>query len=419
MPGRFRLALLVSAFASPAFAQQPQLPTGPVAVPGSPGMPPQQLPSNLLPSQKPAEQSPQSGEIIFPTPEPGIRTPMKEKFALIDATALYLRPQSGNWTLLAGNVVLREFGSGQADAEEARRVLRELRPSVWADIPPRSDNMPNAPVVGYGLTNGKASLTPPTPRRSVPVDLQTVRVEHVRGAWCLRDNGAALLNFGQSKPDAEQAVAVCRKYGFNRIGLIGHPDPSFVFFYAAPLDTAGLTPAAASALAKAAQEQALTRTGIPVPGLGYAGERIVIDPRQIEVRKDRADFVLAHGPDVLAKFGINEWAAQDALRTVKDGRYTEFCRVGELTFFLANGKPPTRVPFSAQGIRFTPTALKVQPADGRWGVYDAGRLVVAAASKEEGEQVVRVIQAFGFDQVCRVGPPGRGGLTFLAKTSSR
>src|SRR5205823_6177525 len=150
---------------------------------------------------------------------------------------------------------------------------------------------------------------------------------------------------------------------------------------------------------RAAQEQALTRTGVPVPGLGFVGERIVIDARQVEVRKERADYVLAHGPDVLAKFGANEWAAQDALRVVKDARFTEFCRVGELTFFLAGGKAPTRVPFSAQGARFTPAALKVQPADGRWGVYDTGRLIVPAASKEEGEQMVRVIQAYQFDQV--------------------
>ena len=412
MPGRFRLALLLLVLASPAFAQQPQLPTGPVAVPGSPTAPPQTLPPNLLPNAKP-QDAPQSRELVFPVPDPSVRTPMKERFTPIDTATLLLRPQDGNWILFAGTTPLREFGRSQPDADEARRVLRELRPTVWADIGyPR-------PIVGYGLSGGKASLTVPTPRRSEPVDLKTVRAEQVRGAWCLRDDAAVLLNFGRDKPDAEQAVAVCKKYGFNRIGLIGSPEPTFAFFYAAPVDTAGLTPTAASALAQAAREQTLTRTGVAVPGLGFVGERVVIDARQVEVRKDRTDYVLAHGPDVFAKFGPNEWAAQDALRVVKDGRFTEFCRVGELTFFLVNGKAPTRVPLSAQGTRFSPAALKVYEINGRWAVCDAARVFVSAASKEEAEQVARVIQAYQFDQLCRVGPSPRASLMFLAKTGGR
>lgn len=413
MPGRVRFVLVSSLLAGAALGQQPQRPTGQIPQPASP----QPLPPNIVPAGTPV--TPSSGEIAFPAPDPSVRIPLRERFTPIDFASLYLRPQNDNWTLYAGNMPLREFGRSQTDADEARRVIRELRPTVWCDIPPRADNSPDRPVVGYGLVGGKVPATVPTPKRSAPIDLASVRAEAVRGAWCLRDDGSVHLNFGRSKPDAEQAAAVCRKYGFNRLGLIGHPEPTFAFFYAAPLDTNGLAPAAASALVRAAQEQALTRTGIPVPGLGFVGERIVIDARQLEVRKDRADYVLAHGPDVLAKFGINEWVAQDALRTVRDNRFTEFCRVGELTFFLAGGKPPTRVPFSAQGLRFTPGSLKVQPADGRWGVYDSGRLIVPAASKEEGEQVVRVIQAFGFDQVCRVGSHARASLLFLAKTSAR
>lgn len=407
MPGR-RLAFVLPLLAGPAFAQPPQLPTGPVALPGTP----QPLPPNLLQNQKPAD-SPQSGEIPFPPQDPSVRTPLKEKFTPIDTTSLFIRPANENWQLFAGTTVLREFGRSQPDADEAKRILRELRATVWADIGFLR------PVVGYGLAGGKTSLSVPTPRRWEPLDLRTVRAEEVRGAWVLRDDGNLMLNFGREKADAEQAVAVCRKYGFNRVALVGHPEPSLAVLYAAPIDTAGLTPAAASALVRAAQEQALSRTGIAVPGLGFVGERIVIDARQIEVRKVRADYVLAHGADVLAKFGPNEWAAQDALRVVKEGRFTEFCRLGELTFFLVNGKAPTRVPFSVQGTRFNPTGLKVQAIDGKWGVFDAGRSVASAASKEEAEQVVRVIQAYQFDQVCRVGPSPRAALTFLAKTGGR
>ena len=131
-----------------------------------------------------------------------------------------------------------------------------------------------------------------------------------------------------------------------------------------------------------------------------------------------AAYVLAHGPDVLANFGHSEWAARDALKVVKDCRFTEFCTVGPgATFFLVNGAAPTRVPFSVQGTTFDPQQLKARPVSGRWGVFESGgRMIFPATTKEEAEQLIRVVQAYQFDQLCRVGLSPRASLKFLAKT---
>src|SRR5207248_2465129 len=150
------------------------------------------------------------------------------------------------------------------------------------------------------------------------------------------------------------------------------------------------------ALQAAAQESALTRTGIPVPGVGYVGEMVKIDPRKLEVRREKADRVVAFGPEVLGRIGPTEGAARDAPRLIQDGRFTEFCKFGSagVTFFLVNGKAPNRVPFSAQGRRFELSALRAQQVNGRWAVTEAGRPLFDVSGPEEGEQLIRLLRHF-------------------------
>ena len=176
------------------------------------------------------------------------------------------------------------------------------------------------------------------------IDLRSARVEPVKGVWCVRDDETILFNFGTDKASAEQAIAVIRKYGFNRVGVVGaaaQPAMSYLFV---SLD-ADRPKLGGGQLMLNAQVDALTRTGIPVPGVGYTGEMVKIDAKKVEARKDGAEWVVAAGPEVLGRFGPTEWAAREAARTVQDAKFTEFCRLGGtsgLTFFLRDGKPPAR-----------------------------------------------------------------------------
>jgi hypothetical protein len=253
----------------------------------------------------------------------------------------------------------------------------------------------------------------------IPVSLQAVRVEPVRGVWCLRDDDNILFNFGANRAEAEQALAVVRKYGFNRVGVIGTPGqpPAMNYFFAALDDGKTQRPPTAP-LALAAQESALTRTGIPVPGVGYFGEMVRIDPKKVTARKDGYEWVVASGADVLGRFGATEWPARDAAKMIADAGFTEFCRAGTagLTFFLVGGQAPTRVPYAARGRRFDPQQLKVQKVFEKWSVTEGGRHLFDVGSGEEGEAVIRLLRHFQFDQVCHLGPSPKTGIQFLAKS---
>ncbi|MDY3563581.1 hypothetical protein R5W23_005195 [Gemmata sp. JC673] len=375
-----------------------------------------------------------------PAPAFGSQMPLpyaEQKFAL-RATDVAVRRTISGWEVWTGQKVLRNTGESEASAQDLARVLRELRPTEWVAIGGAK------PVVEYGLTNGRPAVTggavpeakeggtgevlqsggASTPRAGaggakfvLPIDLRSTRVEPVRGVWVVRDDSNILLNFGTDKGGAEQAGAAIQHYGFNRLGIVGPPTQPIMSYLFASADP--VKAISGGAMVVQSQIEGLTRTGIPVPGVGFTGEMIKIDPRGVEARKDGLEWVVAFGPEVLGRFGPTEWAAREAARTIRDGRFTEFCKLGGvsgMTFFLVDGKPPTRVALASQGRNFDPAALKTQQVNGRWAVTESGRQLFEVGSAQEGETVIRVLKAFGFDQSAHLSAGGaKGGISFLVK----
>ncbi|MBM3981130.1 MAG: hypothetical protein FJ304_12745 [Planctomycetes bacterium] len=414
----------------PQFPQSPFQPLAPVApaFPGSPSQPkpPQPLPPGVV-APKPATPGP--AEVALPHAE--------IKLAL-HAQDVAVKRVAGGWEVWAGARPLRATGNNndsETNARDVVRVFRDLRPTEWVTIGATK------PVVEYGLTNGRPAVAAATPDPKTdpkgtgvtpagggfgpaiaggakvvqPIDLKTARVEAIRGTWTVRDDNNILFNFGLDKAGAEQTAAVIHKYGFNRVGVVGAPQqPVMSYLYVSTDAPPRALPGAVNA-----QIDSLTRTGIPIPGVGYTGEMVKIDPRKVEARKDGFEWVVAAGPEVLGRFGPTEWAAREAARTVQDAKYTEFCKLGgtaNLTFFLRDGKAPTRAPISAQGRTFDLTTLKVQPVNGKWAVTEGGRQLFEVGSASEGETVVRVLKAYGFDQLAHLTAGGpKGGVMFMVK----
>ena len=386
----------------------------PPAITGRPAQFPTPFPVS---PQQPAAPQQSASDSNQPQVNTEITLPQKENLARLDGGSLTVRRMTNSWQIWAGTTVFRDFGGKGEDAAEAVRVMRELRPTDWTSIGSER------PIVEYGLTNGKAFLPAFPPKLSLPIDIAGVRAEQVRGVWVLRDDANILLNFGTHRRDAEQAAAVCKRYGFNRLGSIGSPAPLMSFFFA---QSGRTTPAATGpqaaqlmTLANYAQEQNLQKTGIDVPGVGFMGERLVIDPRKLEIRKDKSnEWVVASGPDTIAKFGASEWSARDGLKLLQDMRVTEFCRVNaDVSFFLVHGAPPARVPFAVQSYRFEVDTLRVKTADaGSVAVYEGnGRKLFNVANTEEGEHLIRLLKHYKFDQTCQLGLSSKTALKFLAK----
>jgi hypothetical protein len=363
--------------------------------------------------------------------------PYQEQKVPLSAMDVSVKRAFGAWEVWAGQRQLRSFGDSEVNARDVARVLRDLRPTEWVTIGGAK------PVVEYGLINGRPPVAGaagaaegksdsnvqnaggfgPTVAAAAakfvqPIDLRTARSEAIRGAWCVRDNDNILFNFGPDRAGAEQAIAVIRKYGFNRVGTVGTPTQPVMSYLFVSLEQERPKLVGGPLLFNS-QVDAMTRTGIPIPGVGFAGEMVKIDPRKVEARKEGAEWVVAAGPEVLGHFGPTEWAAREAARTVRDANFTEYCKLGgtsNLTFFLRDGKAPTRAPFAAQGRNFDLVTLKVQQINGKWAVTEGGRHLLDVGGQQEGETVVRVLKAYGFDQSAHLSAgSARGGISFLIK----
>jgi hypothetical protein len=392
-------------------------------VPASAQTPQTLPPVQTQPLHAPTPTQPVAGEPgrLPTTLAPEVVLPQKETLSRIDPNGMSVRRVNDHWVVYNGTTAVRDFGTGRDDADEFVRVLRELRPTEWGTVGT------GRVVVEYGLSNGAAATPAFAPKTSVTLDPATLRAEQVRGVYVVRDDANILLNFGTGRDDAEQAVAVIRKYKFNRIAQIGPAGSGATFLFAQDVPASKLTTqqmqltGAYAQLARVLEEQKLTRTGIEIDGGkgGAVGERVVIDAKAVELKRDKGDWKLMHGTDVLANFGPSEWSGRDALKLVQDQRFTEFCRFNaEVTFFLVNGQAPTRVPFAVQATRFDRDQLKVKRASGeRYALYEGqGRQVFACDTEKEAEQLLKVIQQYGFDTSCQMGLGAKSSLRFLAKS---
>lgn len=361
------------------------------------------------------------------------KLPNAEKLRTIDPKSLTVKRLNGAWQIWANDAVFKSFGDNVDDANDVARTLRELYPQRWGVIGT------DRPVVEYGLTlDNEQKLAATTAggfaRSLVPMDPKTLRVEQVKGVWCLRDDANLFLNFGRHRADAELALAVAQGYGYTRLGVVGRKEAALTFFTGSPEGLPRQQPSKLPpSISFQMQADAMTRTGIPLPVYGHLGERkrvdpakaeyvgemVAIDSRKVELRTEGREIVLASGREELARFAANDdFTAREAQRAVRDARLTEFCRFGAsgVTFFLSNGQAPRNLPLSAQGPRFDPASLRVYELRGRWNVADAtGKPIATVASREEAVSLVGVFKAFGFDQICVFASAGKPAMTVFAK----
>jgi hypothetical protein len=402
-----------------------RLPPSVTAPPPTTGYQPGPSAPKAAEGMKPGLSSPSTvGTDGLPLPRPDV--PLVRGEAAKPLGKIEIKFVANNWQVWAGPHVFANFGSDWKSAEKTGQTLMAMQTgdtgkATIGDVQTTAWETLGAtrPVVGYMTSRGDVIRTfRGSSNTAVGLDLTTARVESVRGAWVVRDSRAIHLNFGEDRGEAEQALAVARRYGFNRIGYVGPSEsPSLRYFFSAP--DAGLPVVPANALTTAMQEYALDRTGVDVPGLGTVGQKVNLDVRKIDVRKDGADYVVGQGGDVLARFGRDEWSARDALRAVQQLNPTAVVRIGTpgVMFFLAGAEPPNRLPFGTMGAPFDPDRLTIRPTlDGVHHLYDPlGREIASAKTKDEAEAIRLAVKHFKLNRQCQIGRMPGQSLLFLGR----
>jgi hypothetical protein len=376
-----------------------------------------------------------------------------EKLTMFDYRSVVLEWVDNHWQLRAGNVWLKDFGKREKEAREAVRLIRDLHLTQHGTIgTPR-------PVMEYWLTDGRAPQATQTSLRTVPFEPQRLRVERVQDQWCLRDDQHSFFTFGAHEDEARQALAVIQQYGFNQVGYIGQGVPVMIYFLTGPSSSnhslterlpslgeetaktsqrthvdrmnTGVQPTRFLAPDQSGQNPALPSTTLPggrqlaVPNLVAADptgtvERVSLDWRQVQVRRENHDWKLVQDNYTLANFGANEYQARQALRVVQYYRFTEHCLVGTppvFRYFLVQGQAPRGLLLGTNTMPFRPEMLQVQQLAKDFVIADGNRILFHFGEKDkEARQVLQILQQHKFDHLCRIGLYEPAGMVILVRT---
>jgi hypothetical protein len=349
-----------------------------------------------------------------------------------DGRRAELRWVNNRWLVCVGQQTLKDFGSHDEDARTAWHLIRELGLNAHGVV-----GSP-LPVIEYWLVDGKAPQGDATGLQAIHFDNASLKVEKILGHWCLRDAHVVLFNFGQRESDAQKALSILQRHGFNRVAFLGRPSPLMMVFFVGvervtqhvvaqapaaaptPEPSKDAKPKKVDGAAKNEDLSPLTALGVrqltaPAPFSTTPGTSLLFDWRQAQLTQVGGHWRLQAGGALLADFGSNERAAREALRVVQAYRFTERCSLGEqaqFTWFLCNGRAPQGVIFGVRCQPFRTAGLSVRHIDKGWAVCDVDHVLWCFGDREsDARQAVDVLRKAHFDHVCQAGD-GPAALTF-------
>jgi hypothetical protein len=416
------------------------------------------------PGLSPAELAQLAPVPATPASQPAGNTlPRPENLQTFTPQALQLGRENGHWVLTAFGQIMKDFGRRGEEGREVLRLIQQM------GLNQRATLGVTHVVMEYWLRDGKPPASMPRGVRSFPLALAETSVEQCEGCWVVRDRGRVLFNFGPHEQEARQALAVMRKYGFNRVGVVGQAVPAMIVFAndgALPDNSSPLASrqrptnkilkthdkpgrddrpkpeqatnvyptAALPPLRDGNRPAQLLERGKPA-GLnhpaapesleatiraGVTVERVAFDYRRATVRRDGPDWVVACGSLVLGHFGANHGDAQQALAVVMHYRLTEMYSVGSgvpvFRYFLSSAQAPRGSMVGVMSERFVPEQIEVRQLGQDYWLSQRSRPVLnCGKNPADAQHLLRAVRHHKFDNLVRIGATDQLGMAFFVR----
>lgn len=279
----------------------------------------------------------------------------------LDPQRAEVRWETDRWQLWAGAAQLKDFGHNEALAREALALIRDLR------LTQRGCLGSPVPVMEYWLSNGQAPQSARGGWRPSPFDPDSLKVEEVQGQWLVTDAHHTLFNFGSNEADARQALAIIHRYGFNQILYVGLGTPVMMVLLADH-----------SQVVQGAMEQPTTL-------------RLVEPSGQTRMQSEKLP-------------APGEKLASACARSGQQEPFAEISKLRARQLSAVNSFEPSVAPATSQPFNWRQVEVR----------YDLGEWKLVAAShvlanfhghQEQALEALRIVRAYGFTELCRVGPP--------------
>ncbi|MCU0548982.1 MAG: hypothetical protein MUC48_06505 [Leptolyngbya sp. Prado105] len=130
----------------------------------------------------------------------------------------------GRWTIVEnGNHLMFNFESDRAKAEQSLRTIKRygMNKSCFVGRP--------QPSFQYLLVNNAAPVGAMRGEDCIPFNPATTTVSKINNRWKIVDGSHWMFDFENNRAEAEQSLAVIRKYGFNQSCFVGRPNAKFSY----------------------------------------------------------------------------------------------------------------------------------------------------------------------------------------------
>jgi hypothetical protein len=127
------------------------------------------------------------------------------------------------WKIVDGGHLMFGFGTNKAEADKALAIIKHYRMNESCFVG-RPD-----PSFSYLKVGGAAPVGAFAGEDCLAFNPATIEVKQISGDWKIVDGSHWMFSFGAKKAEAEQSLAIIKKYGFTHTCYVGRPGPSFKY----------------------------------------------------------------------------------------------------------------------------------------------------------------------------------------------
>lgn len=166
---------------------------------------------------RPQPVQPVRPKVVTPVPA------LKEDCIGFNPANIAVIQANNRWKIADGSHWMFDFEGRQEEARQALRILRHYGVNQICYV-----GRPQ-PSLTYLLGNSAAPSGALQGEDCLTFNNSNLAVIQAGGRWKIADGNHWLFDFADNKGEAEQALAVIRKYGFTHSCYVGRPQPSFSY----------------------------------------------------------------------------------------------------------------------------------------------------------------------------------------------
>ncbi|MEJ1930315.1 hypothetical protein WDZ92_08510 [Nostoc sp. NIES-2111] len=149
---------------------------------------------------------------------------LKEDCIAFNPNNITVNQVNGSWKIIeGGNHWMFDFGNKASEAKQAFQVIKNYRmnKSCFVGRP--------QPSFTYLLVNNAAPSAAMPGEDCVAFNPATTTVKKINNRWKVVDGNHWMFDFDNNQAEAEQSLAIIKKYQFTRSCYVGRPNPSFSY----------------------------------------------------------------------------------------------------------------------------------------------------------------------------------------------